>query len=135
MKFLRAIPLAVVVLLVFAATAFAGEGTHDAPFQALPQSQLWCVVIGALTPIVAYVLNSAFAKRMTAGIPEPVLSMTHVAVAAIGAAIYTMAETNTFGWNTMTLQLLLSAVATAFAAHGLVWKPSGVQARLAKHQG
>lgn len=113
------------------ASAFADASVADRHGLALNQVQLYAIVIGALSPVVGYVLNAGFVKQVWARVPEPVAALVHVLVAAVGAAIYQAAETGSLGFNDATLQVLLTAVAAAFAAHGFVWKPSGVQASLA----
>lgn len=118
-------------LLVVATSALADVGTHERNGLVLDQVQLYAVVIGVVSPIVAYIVNSAVVRRVWATVPEPVAAMVHVLVAAVGAAVYQAAEAGTLGLNDATLQVLLSAVAAAFFAHKLVYVPSGVQARLA----
>lgn len=120
----------VVLSLVLPVLALADVPTRPTPQLVLSQAQLWVLVIGVLSPIVAYILNNAVLKKIWASLPEPIAATIHVAVAAVAAAIYSAANTNSFGWNATTLQLLLTSVAAAFVAHGMVWKPSGVQAKL-----
>lgn len=123
--------LLLLALLLVPTLAFADASTVERHGLALDQVQLYAVVIGIFSPIVSYVLNSGLVKRVWANVPEPIAAMVHVLVAAVGAAIYQAAAAGSLGFNDATLQVLLSAVVAAFVAHGLVWKPSGVQARLA----
>ena len=90
-----------------------------------PVPQLWVILLGALTPLVTYVINH-FAPWVT----EPIKATVLAVVAAGVAAAYTAIETSIFGWNDATLQLLLSAVVAAFGAHLLIWKPAEISDKL-----
>jgi hypothetical protein len=120
--------LLLVLLFVLMAPALAAAElpASGKPTLVLPFSQLWALVVGLLSPLVAYVLNTKLWRNM----PEPYKAFIHVLVSAVAGAIYTAAATPAFGWNDATFQLVLTSVLSAFAAHGLLWKPSGVQARL-----
>jgi hypothetical protein len=132
MKRLILVLLAVVVaLVVVPSVALADASTAERHGLVLDQVQLYSVVIGVFSPIVGYIVNSGLVKKVSASIPEPVAAMVHVLIAAVGAAIYQAAVAGHLGFNDETLQVLLSAVVAAFAAHRLIWVPSGVQPRLA----
>ena len=90
-----------------------------------PVPQIWVLLLGALTPLVTYVINH-FAPWLGEAAKATVLAV----VAGIVAAIYTAIETNIFGFNDATLQLVLTAIIAAFGAHALVWRPSGISTKL-----
>lgn len=90
-----------------------------------PVPQVWVVLLGALVPLVTYVVNHA-----APWISEPAKAIVLAVAAAIVAAIYTAIETSVFGLNSATLQLVLSAIVAAFGSHLLVWKPSGIAVKL-----
>jgi hypothetical protein len=115
----RAALLALLGLLMIPALAFAVNATL------VPVPQVWVLLLGALTPLVSYVLN-----HYGAWISEPVKAFVLAAVAAIVAALYTAIETSVFGWNNATFQLVLGAIVAAFVAHHLLWKPAGISAKL-----
>jgi hypothetical protein len=116
---LRIALLALLSLLLIPALALAA-GTVLTPVP-----QVWVVLLGALTPLVVYVLNH-FAPWVT----EPIKATVLAIVAGAVAAVYTAIETSIFGFNDATLQLVLSAIVAAFGAHLLVWKPSEIAAKL-----
>ena len=116
---IRMLVLAVLCLLLVPALALAA-GTALAPVP-----QVWVILLGALTPLVTYVVNH-FAPWVT----EPVKAVVLAVVAGAVAAAYTAIETGIFGFNNATLQLVLSAIVAAFGAHLLIWRPSGIAAKL-----
>lgn len=91
----------------------------------VPVPQIWVLLLGALTPLVTYVLNH-FAPWVGEAVKATVLAV----VAGVVGAIYTAIETSTFGWNNTTLQLILTAILGAFGAHLLLWKPSSISTKL-----
>jgi hypothetical protein len=117
---------AFVVLFLLLVPAFArAAGAAVAPTQVLSQSQLWTAVIGALVPLVTYVLN-----HYAPWANETVKGIVLLVVAAVAGGLYTALGTSVFGFNDQTLQLVATSVFAAFAAHGLIWKPTGVAASL-----
>ena len=116
---IRCLIVAMLVLLLVPSLALAA-GTVLAPVP-----QLWVLILGSLTPLMVYVLNH-YAPWVT----EPVKAIVLVVVAAIVGGLYAAIETSVFGWNDATLQLVLSAVVAAFGAHLLIYKPSGISAKL-----
>ena len=90
-----------------------------------PVPQVWTILLGALTPLVVYVLNH-FAPWVT----EPIKATVLAIVAGAVGAIYTAIETSIFGFNSATLQLVLTAIVAAFGAHALIYRPSGIAAKL-----
>lgn len=98
---------------------------HTSPVLFLQQKQLWVLLIGSLVPLVTYVLN-----HVGPWLSEPVKAFVLVLASAIAGGLYTALSTNVFGWNAETAQLVLTAVAAAFAAHHMIWKPSTISTRL-----
>lgn len=115
----RVILLALLLLLLIPTLALAA-GTALTPVP-----QLWTLILGALTPLAVYIINH-FAPWVT----EPAKAIVLAIVAGIVGALYTAIETNVFGFNNATVQLVLSAIVAAFGAHLLVWRPSGISAKL-----
>ena len=120
-RLLRAALLAVLVLLLL--PAFALAATSGVGFA--PSVQTWALILGAVTPLFTYVLNH-FAPWVGEATKAIVLTVVSGVVGAVWAAI----ETNVFGWNDATVQLVLTAILGAFGAHALVYRPSGIHAKL-----
>lgn len=112
------------LFLVLMLPAFA-LAVGSARVLVLPTQQLWTLIIGALVPLVTYVLN-----HVGPWLTEPAKATVLAVVAAVVTALYAALDTSVFGWNDATLQLVLSGVLAAFAAHHLVWKPAGISAIL-----
>lgn len=91
----------------------------------LPYTQVIALLIGALVPAVTYVLNH-YAPWVT----EKAKAVALVITAAVAAGLYQALDGGTIGWNNVTLQLVVSAVAAAFAAHHWFWKPSTISTSL-----
>jgi hypothetical protein len=91
----------------------------------LGQHQLWVSVIGALVPLVTYVLN-----HYAPWVSEPVKAGVLVVVTAIASGLYTALATPNFGLNLITLQLVVSSVVAALLAHHWLWKPSTISTKL-----
>ena len=111
--------LAVAGLMLLPALALAAGTTL------VPVPQIWVFVLGALTPLVTYVLNH-FAPWVT----EPVKAAVLAVVASGIAVLYTAIETGVAGFNSATLQLVVTALIAAFGSHYIVWKPSEVSVKL-----
>jgi hypothetical protein len=118
--------LLVLVLLLVPAVSLAATGSVPSTHLILPVSQIWVVVVGLFAPLIGYITNTTLWRNA----PEPVKAFVQVLIAAISAAITTAISTSVFGFNNATLQLIVTGVFTALAAHSLLWKPSGVQAHL-----
>ncbi|MDB5280829.1 MAG: hypothetical protein JWR61_5784 [Ferruginibacter sp.] len=91
----------------------------------LGNTQLWVLVIGSLSPLIGYVLN-----RVGPWLDESVKLVVQVVVAAVTTSLYTALETNVFGFNNATVQLVVSGIAAAFAAHHWLWKAGKVNTKL-----
>lgn len=128
---MRSHPKTILLLLVSAFVTFlalpaiAAASVQNSPTLVLPSTQVWAIVIGALVPLVTYGLN-----YVGKWVSEPVKAAVLAVASAAASALYTALATSVIGWNTSTLQLILTGVVGAFASHNLVWKPSGVSALL-----
>lgn len=91
----------------------------------LGNTQVWVLLIGSLVPLVSYLLN-----RVAPWVDETVKAIVQVVVAAVAAGLFTALDTSVFGWNATTLQLVLSGVVAALAAHNWLWKPAKVNVKL-----
>jgi len=89
------------------------------------EHQLWTLIIGALVPLVTYVLN-----YVGPWADEKIKAFVLVLASAAAGGLYTALESPNFGWNTQTRELVLSAVVAALAAHQWLWKPSTVSTAL-----
>lgn len=98
---------------------------NSAPHLLLNLNQVWIVLIGGLVPLVSYVLNKVLPVSA-----EHLKAAIQVLVAAAAGALYTAVNTNVFGANAPTLQLVITAVAAALASHNWLWKPAGVNVLL-----
>jgi hypothetical protein len=87
--------------------------------------QFWVLVIGAIVPLVTYVLNN-----VGPWVSETLKAGVLVVVSAAAGALYTAIGTDSFGWNEPTFQLVLSAVVGALMAHHWLWKPAKVNEKL-----
>lgn len=117
---------ALVLLLLVPTLGLADLPAKASPGFVLPYAQLWALIVGLLTPLIGYVVNS----KLWQNAPEPYKAFVQLAISAVATAIYTACATNVIGWNDATLQLLVTGILGSFSAHGLLWKPSGVAARL-----
>jgi hypothetical protein len=91
----------------------------------LPNDQLAVLVIGLLVPLVGYLLN-----YVGPWIDEKVKGVVQVVVAAVAAGLYQAVEAGGLGLNDVTLQLIVTAILGALAAHKLLWLPSGISTSL-----
>lgn len=91
----------------------------------LDNPQLWVILIGSIVPLGGYILN-----KVGPWVDETTKAFVQVLLAAVATALYTALDTNVFGVNDDTLQLVLTGVVAALAAHKLLWKPARVNERL-----
>lgn len=118
----RGLALAAMLLLLVPAAAFA---VSQSTSLLLSNKQVWTVIIGALVPLLTYVLN-----HVGPWISEPIKAAVLVLASAIAGGLYTALATSSFGLNAPTLELVLTSVIASLAAHKLLWVPSGIAAML-----
>lgn len=132
----RIISIGVLFLLfIFASvgTAFAAPEVVRAvqdvpptnPTLAFSAIQFWTLVIGSLTPLVGYLINT-----YAPWVSEPVKAAVQVALAALAAALFQLLDAGELAFNAQTLQLCFSAVVSALVAHKFLWLPSGIGPKL-----
>lgn len=115
----------ILATLLVAPAALADTVVSAPPALTLGSKQTWALLIGTLVPLVTYVIN-----RVGPWASEPVKAFVAVLASAVSGGLYTALATTSFGWNSATLQMVLTAVAASLAAHHMLWKPSGVSAHL-----
>lgn len=91
----------------------------------LGNHQFWVILIGSIVPLGGYVIN-----RLGPWVSETVKGIVQVVLAAVVGALYAALDTNVFGLNEPTVQLVFSAVAAALMAHNFLWKPAKVNTKL-----
>jgi len=91
----------------------------------LPTTQIVVMAIGALVPLVTYILN-----HYAPWVDEKVKGVVLVLVAAASAGLYQAVEANNFGFNNTTLQLVMSAIFTALLAHNWFYTKSTISTAL-----
>lgn len=92
---------------------------------ALANTQVWVIAVGCLVPLVTYVLN-----HNAPWVSEPVKATVLVIAAAIAGGVTQAINAGSVGFNESTFQLVLSSIVAALVAHHLLWKPSGIAAKL-----
>ena len=118
--------LTLLVCLAWAGAAMAADEPLSTPTQQLlPSVQVWVFLVAALTPLVTYVLN-----YLGPQISETIKGAVLVAASAITGALTQLIVTGTFKLDVATLENVLLAVFTAFAAHGILWKPTAISTKL-----
>lgn len=101
------------------------SAVHTSPSLALASKQTWTILIGALVPLATYCANHAAPWAS-----EQAKAVFLVIAAAIAGGLYTALATSSFGFNSATLEMVLTAVIAALGAHSLLWRPSGISAKL-----
>jgi hypothetical protein len=127
---LRDVAMATLATLFFFAFIPAMAGAADVaptpqPSLALPAIQAVAVLIGFLSPLVTYVLN-----HYAPWADEKIKAVVQVVVAAVAAGLYQAIEVGSIGFNSVTLQLVSTAVFAALLTHKILWLPSGISAKL-----
>jgi hypothetical protein len=124
---IRLISLVAFALLAFPTLAFADAAPPPQDTLALPTDQVWTLVAGALAPLASYVLN--YVGPQTS---ERVKAFVQVVVAAVAGGLTQAiaAGSDTVGFNSVTLQFVLSAVIAALTAHKFLWQPSTISTAL-----
>lgn len=118
----RIILLALLGLLLLPALALADGPQKGLAFSA---DQTWLVLIGALVPLVTYVLN-----HFAPWVSEEVKGVVFVLVAAIAGGLYKAVDDGNFGWNAATAEYVVTAIGAALLAHNWLWRPSGINVRM-----
>lgn len=118
MKYVKYIVIAIMALLILPVVAMA-----DSPQRTLSLSddQSWLIIISAIVPAFAYVFN-----RFMPWVDEKVKAVVFVLLAAVVGGVDVAIQTGNFGWNSKTAGYIVTAVATALAAHSWFYKPSGI---------
>lgn len=127
--FLRALFVTLIVSLVAPLAAFAADTPAQAHTFVFPAVQVWTIVAGSLVTVVTYALN-----KRAPWVSQSVKAFVLVITAAVAAGITQSIDGGTVGFNADTLQLVVTSVVAAFGSHLLIWKPSGVQAKLAQSE-
>ncbi len=94
-----------------------------------PENQLWILLIGAVVPLVGYVLN-----KKAPWVDETVKAVFLLALTAVTGVVYQVAVTGGDVVSEQTLQLVLSALVAALFAHGHLYKPAKVNTKLGAHE-
>ena len=124
---LKVFLLALVGSLFLTAYAYgADEPALQGQF-VFPALQVWTIVAGSLVTAITYVIN-----RWAPWVGQGTKAFVLVIAAAIAAGLTQSIDGGTVGFNDQTLQLVVTAVVAAFGSHLLLWKPSGIQAKLAQ---
>ena len=122
--FIRALFVVLVVSLVAPVAALAADPSPTGQF-VFPALQVWTIVAGSLVTVVTYVLN-----KYAPWTSQSVKALVLVVASAVAAGLTQAIDGGTVGFNDQTLQLVVTAVIAAFGSHLLLWKPSGIQAKL-----
>lgn len=97
----------------------------DRPGLALDPTQTYVLLIGALTPLVTYLLNHYGPHT-----DEKIKGIVHVVMAALTAGLYQALSGGDLGFNATTLQLCGTSIIAALGAHRLLYVPSTISAKL-----
>jgi predicted naringenin-chalcone synthase len=125
----RPLALATLALLVFATAAVANEGgAQPADSLFLSPVVIYTLVVSAVTPLVGYITNSA----LWVNAPEPIKGLVTAIITGLATAGTEAAATNSLGWNTTTLGLIVIGELAAFRGWHPVWKTVAVQPRLVR---
>lgn len=116
---------AVFLLFCLPGLAFAADVPAEQPQFALPPEQLYAAVIGALTPLVGYVLNY-FAPWVS----DKIKGLVQIGLVTLTGALYAVLDGGVDLFSEQALQLILTAFFAAFVAHTAAWKPTNVSTSL-----
>ena len=111
--------------LVTATALGSGDVPSEQPQFALSTDQLYAALIGALTPLVGYVLNY-FAPWVT----DKTKGLVQIGLVTFTGALYAVLESGTDLFSEQTLQLVMTAFFAAFIAHTAAWKPTHLSTTL-----
>lgn len=127
-RFLWWLAVVVGVLTVFNLTiqvAFAADVPSEQPAFALPTEQLYAALIGALTPLVGYVIN-----HRAPWVSDKVKGLVQIGLVTLTGALYAVLDGRVDLFSDQALQLVMTAFFAAFVAHTAAWKPTNVSTML-----
>jgi hypothetical protein len=122
---MRLLSAAFLLLLLVPATALGVDSPPPQPTLALPTDQVWTLIAGVLSPVVAYALN--FAGPWAS---EKLKALVQVGAAAIAGGLTQAIVAGGVGFNGKTLQFVITAIFAALTAHKTLWQPSGISTAL-----
>lgn len=122
MRIRHAIWMALALLLLVPVTALAADTVVPPQHAlALPTTQVWVIIAGALAPAVSYLIN-----HYAPWVDEKMKAVVFVIVAAVAAGIAQAIDAGNVGFNQETLQLVVTAVIAAFGSHFGFFKASTI---------
>lgn len=109
------------LFLLWPALALADSAPPPAPTLVLPTDQLWAFAAGSIVPLVTYAIN-----KWAPYTSEKIKGLVQVVVAAIAGGLVQAITAGGVGFNSTTLQFIITAVVAALGAHKALWLPSGI---------
>lgn len=109
------------LFMIFPAAALADATPPPAPTLVLPTDQLWAFAAGSVIPLLTYAIN-----KWAPYSSEKIKGLVQVLAAAIAGGLTQAITTGGVGFNSVTLQFILTAVVAALGAHKALWLPSGI---------
>ena len=91
----------------------------------LSTTQLTTLIVGALVPIVTYVLN-----HIGPWLDEKTKAAVLIVVSAVAGGLWQAIEVGGVGWNDQTLQFVITAIIGALTAHNFFYRPAGINTAL-----
>jgi hypothetical protein len=116
--------IAALVALAFPALALA-DTTAPNGHLVLPTDQIWAFVAGNLAPLLMYLVN-----RYMPYTSETIKALMQGVGAAVAGGIAQAITAGGVGFNSATLQFVVTAVIGMLIAHHWVWKATPVAAAL-----
>lgn len=114
---------------VFLSTVIFGVGANA--LGAIPDSgnptlvfsatQTYVLLIGALVPLATYVIN-----HYAPWVSEPAKALFMLVVSATAAGLYQALDVGQIGFNSETLQIILSAIMASLTAHKFLYAPAEI---------
>jgi hypothetical protein len=86
----------------------------------LPSQQIWVLMIGAVVPLLTYLINNKAPWKS-----EQAKAACQVIVTGIAGVAYTALAGNVHGFTDFAEQAF-TAILSGLFAHNLLWKPSGL---------
>ncbi len=121
----RIVALTALFTLALVGTAFGNtEGVPSPdPNLLLPGVQFWALLIGAIVPLATYALNHAAPWAN-----EKIKALVLVAASALAGALFQLLYAGNLELDLETLQVVLSSVVGALAAHVGLYRPANINA-------